>query len=103
MDKTSTGKNINQKRGPTTGNAGNATKRKEFMAQKDQRNSEKAGLAKMVTDALEARGRDNRSTRKQGTEPLHANTNTGRGPTKGNAGKTSAAGRKGAMGASMGY
>lgn len=87
MEKTSTGKNINQKRGPTVGNAGMGTKRKDFMAEKDQRSSEKATLARMVTDALEARGRDNRSSRSPGVEPLHEKTNVGRGPTKGNAGR----------------
>lgn len=102
MEKTSTGKNINQKRGPQVGNAGNATKRAEFMSEKDKRSSEKANLARMVTDALEMRGRDLRSSRKPGVEPLHEKTNVGRGPTKGNAGK-SAAGRKGALGATSGY
>lgn len=78
---------FNSGRGPLTGNAGNAEKRKDFMAEKDKRSSEKAGLAKMVTDALEMRGRDNRSSRSPGVEPLHADTNVGRGPTRGNAGR----------------
>jgi hypothetical protein len=80
-------KAINQKRGPTTGNAGSATKRSDFMSEKSTSSSNKATLAKMVTDALEARGRDNRSERRVGVESLHDNTNVGRGPTKGNAGK----------------
>ena len=96
---------FNSGRGPQTGNAGNAEKRKDFMAEKDKRSSEKAGLARMVTDALEMRGRDNRSSRKPGVESLHDTTNTGRGPTKGNAGrKTSGTtGRRGALGATSGY
>lgn len=87
MDKTSTGKKINQPQGPRVGNAGMGSKRKDFMAEKDKRTSEKAGLARMVTDALEMRGRDNRSGRRPGVESLHDKTNVGRGPTKGNAGK----------------
>ena len=87
MEKTSTGKKINQPQGPRTGNAGMGSKRKDFMAEKDHRSSDKGKLAKMVTDALEMRGRDNRSTRRPGVESLHDTTNVGRGPTKGNAGR----------------
>jgi hypothetical protein len=90
-------KPINQKRGPQTGNAGNATKRADFMAEKSKRGSEKSTLAEMVTNALEMRGRDNRSSRSPGVEPVKANVNVGRGPTKGNAG------RRGALGATSGY
>lgn len=87
MEKTSTGKSINQKQGPRTGNAGYGSKRDDFMAEKSKVSSERANLAKMVTDALETRGRDNKSFRAPGVESLHDNTNVGRGPTKGNAGK----------------
>ncbi len=87
MEKTSTGKNINQKQGPRVGNAGMGTKRKDFIAEKSKVNSERADLARMVTDALEMRGRDNRSTRRPGVESLHDTTNVGRGPTKGNSGR----------------
>ena len=87
MEKTSTGKNINQKQGPRVGNAGMGSKRADFMAEKSRVNSERAGLARMVTDALEMRGRDNRSTRRPGVESLHDTTNVGRGPTKGNSGR----------------
>lgn len=80
-------KQINQKRGPTTGNAGNAEKRSAFMSEKDSRSSEKSKLASMVIGALETRGRDMRSSRNASTEPLKPNVNEGRGPTKGNAGK----------------
>ena len=76
-------KNINQKRGPTVGNAGNNTKRSAFESAKSTSSSERAKLAKMVTDALETRGRDNRSGRRPGLEGLHSDTNVGRGPTKG--------------------
>lgn len=80
-------KKINQKQGPRTGNAGNADKRDAFMSEKSKTNSERATIAKMITSALETRGRDNRSHRSPGVESLHDSTNTGRGPTKGNAGK----------------
>lgn len=80
-------KPINQKRGPQVGNAGMGTKRADFMAEKSKSSSEKAKLANMITDALEMRGRDNRSARKPGVESLHDTTNVGRGPTKGNAAK----------------
>ena len=41
-------KPINQKRGPTTGNAGTMSKRKDFEAAKSKSSSEKAELANMV-------------------------------------------------------
>lgn len=50
-------KAINQKRGPTTGNAGNTSKRKDFMTEKSRSSGQKAELANMVTNALEMRGR----------------------------------------------
>lgn len=87
MDKTSTGKSINQKQGPRTGNAGNAEKRSAFQSAKSKTNSERSEIAKMITGALETRGRDNRSHRAPGVESLHDKTNVGRGPTKGNAAK----------------
>jgi hypothetical protein len=76
------GKDINQKRGPTTGNAGNASKRKEFMANKAQSGSEKSALADMVTNALENRGREQFGGRtKEGLEGLHSNTGPKSNPT----------------------
>jgi hypothetical protein len=80
-------KAINQKRGPTTGNMGTPSKRKEFMSEKSASSSEKSTLAKMVTDALEMRGRGQAGKTNPALEGLHENTNVGRGPTKGNAGK----------------
>jgi len=50
-------KEINQKRGPTTGNVATGSKRDDFMKEKNTSSSEKATLAKIVTDALEMRGR----------------------------------------------
>jgi hypothetical protein len=93
MEKTSTGKSINQKQGPRTGNAGFGTKREDFMAEKSRVSSERAGIARMITDALETRGRDNKSHRAPGVESLHDTTNVGRGPVKGNAGKTAKKGK----------
>lgn len=82
-------KAINQKRGPTTGNAGSTTKRDAFMAEKSASSSEKSKLAAMVTSALEMRGRGAAAKNKidPSLEGLHDKTNVGRGPTKGNAGR----------------
>ena len=55
-------KPINQKRGPTTGNAGTPSKRSDFMKEKSASSSEKAKLANMVTDALAMRGRGQAGT-----------------------------------------
>ena len=98
-------KSINQSRGPTTGNHNTGTKRADAMAEKAKSGSEKSALANMVTDAVARRGELMRSVRDPAVEPLKANVNVGRGPTKGNAGKQqkSAAARKGALGASSGY
>ena len=74
-------KAINQKRGPTTGNAGNATKRKEFMAEKSTSSSEKSKLAEMVTSALETRGRDMRSFRDPAVESLKSTVGKATNPT----------------------
>jgi hypothetical protein len=98
-------KAINQKRGPQTGNAGTPSKRSDFMTAKSKSGSERSALANMVTDAVAARGRGMKGFRDAAVEGLHANTNVGRGPTKGNAGKPqrSGAARRGASGATSGY
>ena len=98
-------KSINQKRGPTTGNENPSSKRADFMSEKAKSGSEKADLATMITDAVARRGELMRGVRDPAVEPLKANVNVGRGPTKGNAAKQqkSAAARKGAVGASSGY
>jgi len=80
-------KEINQKRGPTTGNVATGSKRDDFMKEKSKTSSERAGLARMVTDALEMRGRGTKASIDPALEGIHSNTNVGRGPTKGNAGK----------------
>jgi len=95
---------INQKRGPTVGNESTGTKRADFMSEKSRTGSEKSELANMITDAVAARGRGMQGFRDKTVEGLHTNTNVGRGPTKGNAGKqSSGAGRRGALGATSGY
>jgi hypothetical protein len=75
------GKAINQKRGPTTGNAGNATKRKDFMSEKSASSSEKSKLASMVTSALEMRGRGQAGVTNPALEGLHSNTGPKSNPT----------------------
>jgi hypothetical protein len=96
---------INQKRGPTTGNENPGSKRADFMSEKSKSGSEKSALANMVTDAVARRGELMRSVRDPAVEPLKPKVNVGRGPTKGNAARQqkSAAARKGALGASSGY
>lgn len=75
-------KPINQKRGPTTGNAGTMSKRKDFEAAKSKSSSEKATLANMVTSALEGRGRTQFGGRTNpGLEGLHSNTGPKTNPT----------------------
>jgi hypothetical protein len=98
-------KAVNQKRGPTTGNAGTASKRDTFMSEKSKAGSEKSALANMVTDAVAARGRGMKGFRDPAVEGLKSDVNVGRGPTRGNAGKPqrSGAARRGAMGATSGY
>ena len=74
-------KAINQKRGPTTGNAGTPSKRDEFIAVKASSGSEKSELANMVTRALEMRGRGQAGTTNPALEGLHSNTGPKRNPT----------------------
>lgn len=93
---------FNSGRGPQTGNAGNKEKRAAFQEEKSTRGSERAALANMITDALEMRGRGQAGKVNPALESVHDTTNTGRGPTKGNAAKRSTV-KKGAMGATSGY
>lgn len=70
-------KEINQKRGPTTGNAGNMAKRDTYVAEKTASSGEKSVLAAMVTDALEMRGRGQAGKTNPALEGVSMNTNTG--------------------------
>ena len=74
-------KDINQKRGPTVGNAGNSTKRNAFIDAKASSGSEKAAIANMITSALESRGRGTASTVNPAFEGLHPNTGPKTNPT----------------------
>lgn len=77
-------KAINQKRGPTTGNANPGGKRDEFVSAKSKSGSERSALATMITDTIARRGEKMRGFRDMAVEPVKANVNVGRGPTKGN-------------------
>ena len=70
-------KEINQKRGPTTGNAGTMSKRETYVAEKTASSGEKSKLAKMVTDALEMRGRGQAGKTNPALEGVSGMTNTG--------------------------
>ena len=74
-------KAINQKRGPTTGNAGNATKRKDFMEAKSTSSSEKSKLADMVIGALENRGQRQRGKDDPAVESLKSTVGKATNPT----------------------
>ncbi len=75
------GKPINQKRGPTTGNAGSAEKRSTFMKEKSTTGSERAVIANMITDALSMRGRGQAGTINPALEGVHSNTGPKKNPT----------------------
>jgi hypothetical protein len=75
------GKAINQKRGPTTGNAGTMSKRDAFMKAKSMSGSEKSVLADMVTGALEMRGRGQAGKTNPALEGLHERTGPKSNPT----------------------
>lgn len=74
-------KAINQKRGPTTGNAGTPSKRNTFMSEKSTVNSERATIANMITSALEMRGRGQAGTTNPALEGVHSNTGPKKNPT----------------------
>jgi hypothetical protein len=75
-------KEINQKRGPTIGNEGTPSKRKEFVKAKST--GERKELADMINNALEKRGRGQRGSDDPSLESIKDKVNVGRGPTKGN-------------------
>jgi len=77
-------KEINQSRGPTTGNHNTGPKRADAMKAKAKSGNERSALADMVTDAVARRGEFMRSVRDPAVEPLKARVNVGRGPTRGN-------------------
>jgi len=74
-------KAINQKRGPTTGNVATGSKRADFMAEKSTVNSERATIAKMITGALEMRGKGQAAVTNPALEGLHSTTGKAANPT----------------------
>ena len=74
-------KEINQKRGPTTGNAGTMSKRNTYVAEKDASSGEKSKLAGMITSALEMRGRGQAGKINPALESIHSNTGPKVNPT----------------------
>ena len=76
-------KPINQGRGPTTGNAGTASKRSKFMSEKASTGSEKSAIADMITAALEGRGAGMQGKIDPTVEGLHSDTGPKRNPTAG--------------------
>lgn len=74
-------KAINQKRGPTTGNAGTASKVSAFKSAKSESSSEKSKLADFVMKALETRGTGMKPSISATSEPLDANRGPKANPT----------------------
>lgn len=74
-------KEINQKRGPTTGNVATGDKRSTFMKEKSTVNSERATLANMITDALGMRGRGQAGYVNPALEGVHERTGPKTNPT----------------------
>lgn len=74
-------KEINQKRGPTTGNVATGNKRTTFMTEKSTVNSERAKIADMITGALEMRGRGQTGATDPALEGLHERTGPKANPT----------------------
>lgn len=76
-------KEINQKRGPTVGNAGTVSKRNSFIADK----ASKQSAATEITNAIGARSlapNVPKTNHEKNQGQVSPNTNKGRGPTRGN-------------------
>lgn len=69
---------VNQKRGPTTGNAGTTSKQKSFLEEKSARSSRFSELADMVMGAFGKRGQPMKPSLNAAVEPVSGNTNVGR-------------------------
>lgn len=74
-------KEINQKRGPTTGNVATGGKRDAFMKEKSTTGSERATIANMITDALGMRGRGQAGKTNPALEGVHERTGPKTNPT----------------------
>jgi hypothetical protein len=73
---------INQARGPQSGNAGTPAKQKSFLEEKSDRNSRFQQLADMVTSAFGRRGEGMKPHLEASLEPISDNTNVGRRRSK---------------------
>lgn len=76
-------KKINQRRGPTVGNAGTPSKRSAFTAMKESYRA----TAEAITAAIGARASNPKNmpvNTDKNQDSISPNTNKGRGPTKGN-------------------
>lgn len=74
----------NQKQGPRTGNTGTPAKQSAMMMEKSDRTSYFKQLADMVSNALTRRGEGHKAHTSPSLEPISANTQVRRGPTRGN-------------------
>lgn len=72
----------NQRRGPTTGNAGTPSKQKSFLQEKSDRSSRFQQLADMVSNAFGRRGQDMKPKRVAAVEPVKDTLNVGRRKSK---------------------
>jgi hypothetical protein len=71
-------KDINQARGPVSGNAGTPSKQKSFLEEKSDRNSRFAQLADMVMSGFGKRGQGMKPHIEPAVEPVADNVNVGR-------------------------
>jgi len=69
---------VNQARGPQSGNAGTPSKQKSFLEEKSDRNSRFSQLADMVMSGFGKRGQGMKPHLEASLEPISANTNVGR-------------------------
>jgi len=75
-------KDINQARGPVSGNAGTPSKQKSFLEEKSDRNSRFAQLADMVMSGFGKRGAGMKPHIEPAVEPVAGNVNVGRRKSK---------------------
>jgi hypothetical protein len=71
-------KDINQARGPVSGNAGTPSKQKSFLEEKSDRNSRFQQLADMVMSGFSKRGEGMKPHIEPAVEPVAGNVNVGR-------------------------
>ena len=76
-------KAVNQAQGPRTGNAGTASKRSTFMAEKSNTGSERSKIADMIMNAFALRGAGMQGRIDPTVEPVHADTGPKSNPTAG--------------------